>query len=405
MLIVYCAVIINYTAHICFNFNRHYHFIMNYDPNRKLNVMHIISGDLWAGAETMACNLLRRLRENQELSIYVIILNEGRLAKELQDSGLTVSVIEEYSNSFWQILRKIISIVKEFHPDIIHSHRNKENLLAFLASRFYLTVKLVSTLHGLPELVDNFPKFNHWIKIKLNLLILSKFFHTVAVSIDIRNVLINRFNFSNDTVEAIHNGIEITDLIDKDSNNLKFVIGSSGRLFPIKDYPLMVEIARLVLEKYPENIRFELAGDGPEMDSILALIQTYGLGNNFSLLGHQDDMARFYNGLDLYLNTSVHEGIPMTILEAMSHGLPVVAPSVGGIVEIVDNGVNGFLIQSRNPFDYAARCISLFENEAQRQKMSEAAIATARVSFSAELMASKYFNLYQNQLSPCNRLR
>ena len=91
---------------------------MNRDCNQKLKVMHIISGDLWAGAETMAYNLLRRLREYNGLSLYVILLNEGRLAKELRDSGLKVCVIEESTNTFWQICRKIKPIVHDFHPDI-----------------------------------------------------------------------------------------------------------------------------------------------------------------------------------------------------------------------------------------------------------------------------------------------
>lgn len=357
--------------------------------------MHIISGDLWAGAETMAYNLLRRLREYNGLSLYVILLNEGRLAKELRASGLKVCVVEESSVSFWQIFRRIKTIVHDFHPDIIHSHRNKENLLAFLASRFSLKINLISTLHGLPEFVDKPPNIIQLLKINLNKFILSRFFHTVAVSHNIKGALINRFSFSDRFVEVIHNGIEFSDSMEKDTTGKTFVIGSSGRLFPVKDYPLMVEIARILTLKYPAAVRFELAGDGPEMDSIIALLKDYGLSDNFSLVGHQDDMARFYNGLDIYLNTSVHEGIPMTILEAMSHGLPIVAPAVGGIVEIITNGENGFLVASRDPAAFAKKCIALIENEDERLMLSQAALATARESFSAELMAAKYFHLYK----------
>ena len=80
-----------------------------------------------------------------------------------------------------------------------------------------------------------------------------------------------------------------------------------------------------------------MAGEGPERSKLQALIQQYGLNETFVLQGHLDDRLPFYRSLDLYLNTSVHEGIPMSILEAMAHGIPVVAPNVGGIGEVINN--------------------------------------------------------------------
>ena len=102
-----------------------------------------------------------------------------------------------------------------------------------------------------------------------------------------------------------------------------------------------------------EDVRFELAGDGPERPALEAMVQRHGLNAGFILKGHQDDMESFYRGLDIYINTSVHEGIPMTILEALAHGLPVIAPAVGGIVEIIEDGKEGFLIDGRSTGDFA----------------------------------------------------
>ena len=95
----------------------------------------------------------------------------------------------------------------------------------------------------------------------------------------------------------------------------------------------------------------------------------------FFLKGHQHDMASFYRGLDLYINTSIHEGIPMTILEALAHGLPVIAPAVGGIVEIIEDGKDGFLIDSRDPCRFAEKCLLLMENCELRKTMAKAARA------------------------------
>jgi len=110
----------------------------------------------------------------------------------------------------------------------------------------------------------------------------------------------------------------------------------------------MIEIAKAVNEK-TKHIEFHLAGEGPERSKLQALIQRYSLNETFVLHGHVEDMLTFYRSLDLYLNTSVHEGIPMSILEAMAHGLPVVAPDVGGISEIISNGEDGYLVDTRDP--------------------------------------------------------
>jgi len=155
----------------------------------------------------------------------------------------------------------------------------------------------------------------------------------------------------------------------------------------------MIEIAKIVLEKI-KDVRFILAGDGPERDKLESLIKEYGLHKSFKLLGHTENMNDFYKDLDLYINTSIHEGIPMSILEAMSYGLPVIAPHVGGIGEIIGDGVEGYLISSRNPDHFAEKCISLFANSQLRANMSHAARQNVIKEFSMERMAAEYYKLY-----------
>jgi glycosyltransferase involved in cell wall biosynthesis len=105
-------------------------------------------------------------------------------------------------------------------------------------------------------------------------------------------------------------------------------------------------------------------------------------------------MTGFYAGIDIYLNTSLHEGIPMSVLEAMAHGLPVVAPAVGGIVEIIEDGVEGFLVEGRSPQAFAKKCILLQDGEL-RLKMGRAARARVEKAFSAQAMAQEYYRLYR----------
>src|SRR5216117_171923 len=121
----------------------------------KLKICHLISGDLWAGAEVMACHLLSVLNTRPEIDLFVILLNEGRLAYELQNARVRTSALDEEKQSFLEIVGLAVKALRSWAPDILHSHRYKENILSYLVS---LTLRqnaaLISTQHGMPELYD-----------------------------------------------------------------------------------------------------------------------------------------------------------------------------------------------------------------------------------------------------------
>ena len=359
-----------------------------------LRVCHIISGDLWAGAEVMAFQLLQCLVASPDVKLKVILLNKGRLADELAAAGVDVEIIDENQLSFLGIALAIRSSFGSELPDIFHSHRYKENLLTFLATRFFRNTKLITTQHGLPENQNQSTSLAGKIKSKVNFYVLSHYFHKIiAVSKNINTFFTDILKFSPVKVQTILNGIEISEKFSQKEISDIFIIGSSGRLFPVKDYSLMVEVANLTT--YQKNISFTLAGDGPERPNLENSIQKYDLNDCFDLVGHLDDMDPFYAGLDIYINTSLHEGIPMTILEAMAHGLPIIAPKVGGIPEIIEDGVEGFLIDSRDPQDYAEKCLLLYRDRELWRKMSIAARKKVCNEFSREQMTEQYLECYR----------
>lgn len=344
----------------------------------------------------MAYHLLNGLVVYSSLDLCVIVLNNGRLSKEIKKLGIRTYVLNEKKLSFLNILLTVHKILSKDPPDIIHSHRYKENILAYLTSRFIPCIKLISTQHGMPEIHEGKPNVKHLLISRSNFFMLSHYFHkVVGVSQDIQKAFIKGYGFKEEKASFIRNGIEIPKTLPKSYISKIFTIGSSGRLFPIKDYTLMIEIAKIVSGK-SKNVRFILAGDGPERNKLQSLILKYGLHKSFILIGHKENMDDFYKDLDLYINTSIHEGIPMSILEAMSYDLPVIAPNVGGISEIIDDGVEGYLIDSRNPNHFAERCIRLFKNRQLRAKMSQAVREKVIKEFSMEQMAEKYYNLYRS---------
>ncbi len=255
----------------------------------------------------------------------------------------------------------------------------------------------MTTQHGLPE-DSKEQTFSKSLISGLNMWVMAKAFDKViAVSNSLKSFFIDQHGFDCHKVIVIRNGIEIIGIDGVIDANDSFTVGSSGRLFPVKDFFMLVEIARLLSSH--EEIAFTLAGEGPEREVLENGIEAYDLGERVNLRGHLDDMHGFYSDLSVYLNTSLHEGIPMAILEAMAHGLPIIAPKVGGIPEIINDGVEGFLIEGRNPADFAEKCLLLSQDQALRQKMSMAAHERVLREFSAAKMADSYLQCYRDLAS------
>jgi glycosyltransferase involved in cell wall biosynthesis len=366
--------------------------------------MILASGDLWAGAEVMVYQLASGLATITEVDLCVVLLNNKRLAKELKKLRIEVYVVDESKHSFLGIVRAVSRLVCEFSPDVIHSHRYKENLLAWFVKRFRSKIRLVATQHGMPELGEKDQSITTKLKVLSFFRLLSCFFdRTVVVSMEMYQSLVGLHGFSAENVNVIHNGISLPPNVIQHDNS-RIIVGTAGRLFPVKDFSLMVEVAKLVVAKLvvakQKTVDFVLAGDGPERMMLEKKVREAGLQGRFRFLGQQSDMDAFYKSLDIYINTSVHEGIPMSVLEAMSHGLPVVAPNVGGFPEIVEEGVTGYLIDNRDPSMFAARCVELLSDTKKRKHMAEAAQQRVIDHFSKETMATQYYQLYEELLEP-----
>ena len=365
-----------------------------------ISVCHIISGDLWAGAEVMDYYLLKHLKRSNEFKLSSITLNEGRLADEIRSIGIPIDIVDESRHGFLQTIREVKKVLVRKSPDIIHSHGYKPNIVAFFSSRKINRIRLISTQHGMPESIGSNRNNKYLLAHKLNFRLLSKYFNRiVTVSADMQDIFINKYGFPKNIISMIHNGTEIpADTSMKTENGIQngiFRIGSIGRITPIKDYSLMVEISKEV-SRETDKIRFELAGEGPDMEKVLDLVDRYRLEKMFTLRGFVEDRENFYKNLDIYLNTSLHEGIPISILEAMSYGVPVIAPNVGGLKEILEDGVQGFLVEGRDPKAFSRKCLSLYENASVKNRMKCSARERVAKHFSNERMAAEYSDLYNN---------
>ncbi len=364
------------------------------DGPDRLRICHFISGDLWAGAEVMAWRLMEGLRDLGTVDLSIILCNHGELHDKILGEGFDRLLLDEKIFSPLEIFMRLKKYLGQHRPHVLHCHRYKENILGYLAGRCVKIPALITTQHGMPESSPGRQHIKSKIFSAYNFFIQKQFDAVVAVSSDIQRALVNEYSLPAHIVYTIRNGVPLPERLSSGSPDSLFVIGSAGRFAPVKDYDLMVRVALIASQQDPE-LRFMLAGDGSLREQIQNSIATNNLARQFMLIGALQEMEAFYLGLDLYINTSLHEGIPMTILEAMSYGLPIVACDVGGIREIIDDGVTGFLVPNRDPQTLAEKCLLLRRDRSLWKKMSAAARKKIETSFSDAFMADQYLALYR----------
>jgi glycosyltransferase involved in cell wall biosynthesis len=229
----------------------------------------------------------------------------------------------------------------------------------------------------------------------LNYSILKRYFNrTVAVSNDIRKVLLSREKFRPDQVTSIHNGIGLVHPVPQGRSITGQVhIGTVGRMVAVKNYDLFLEVAA-ELKKEVNNVRFSILGNGPLQMSLTRRVKDLRLENEVTFYSPRLDPFPYYRSLDIYLNTSFHEGIPLTILEAMSCQKPVIAPSVGGIPEIITSGEQGLLVEDYTPGGFVRGCLPLLNNFELRKVLGENAFKRVSTCFSDYHMAESYKKVY-----------
>jgi glycosyltransferase involved in cell wall biosynthesis len=171
-------------------------------------------------------------------------------------------------------------------------------------------------------------------------------------------------------------------------------VGYAGRLAPVKRLDLFLAAAKLISARMPEA-RFLIVGDGSEANPLREIARATGLEKVVLFLGHRDDIYDVLRGLDVFVLCSDHEGLPMVLLEALYLGVPVVARAVGGITDIILDGVTGILTDSSTPEPLAQACVDLLTDSERRERLSAAAVASVSEKFTADRNADQVAALYR----------
>jgi glycosyltransferase involved in cell wall biosynthesis len=226
----------------------------------------------------------------------------------------------------------------------------------------------------------------------------------VAVSAQLAKEL--AAGFPEEQVTVIENGVDIAGVLLAAARDAELPgrpgrmrVGFVSRLVSVKRIDLFLQTAHKLHRRNPGMFDFYIVGDGPQYDLCRRLIAQLGLVDCTHMLGFRPDVAAVLAGMDLLLITSDHEGLPMTLLEAMSLEVPVVASAVGGIPRALGHGQCGRLVHAQQAKAYVAAVLELLADPVSRRQQIRHALDRVRDYYSAERSAAGYANLYR-QLCP-----
>ena len=372
-----------------------------------MRVCHVAMGDLWAGAEVQLLSLMRYLARLPGFECSVILFNEGRLAEELRKLPVSLTVISEQTFSPMGIAYRLAKALRKIRPDVIHTHKYKDSFIGTLVARSLGIPYVVRVVHGLPEPFMGLRNAKMVAYTAADRLMTGWFVdRVVAVSSDIERVLIGLYG--SNRVSCIHNGIDLAAVrvtTSREALRRKWqipedavVIGTVGRLVPVKGHAILLDATR-ILQASIGNVALVLVGDGPLRKDLEANAKRLGLEKSVIFAGQQDQSYDFMNMMDVFVLPSLHEGIPMVVLEALALQRPVVATRVGGIPEVIEHGQTGFLAEPSDASSLARLLQRLVEDLPMAVSIGKAGRTRVEEKFTARTMAGKTAELYEQVLS------
>jgi glycosyltransferase involved in cell wall biosynthesis len=382
----------------------------------RTKILYLITGLNVGGAEMILWKTIKYLNKKKFNPVVVSIIPPGKIGQKISQEGVKVyslnikkfllpenkdKIYPLFIRSFSVLFREIprlISIVSSEKPMILHSHLFHANFLG----------RIIGKICGVPIIISTIHNIDFGGKLREKLLRYTDKFHdvTIAVSQTVADTMVKKGVVSKEKIRIIYNGIEDKKMeIDKNISrkkiskelgisNEKFILISVGRLTKQKGYPYMIDAMQILKQNF--DLIWIILGEGEERTNLEKEIQAKNLQKHIFLLGNVENVEEYLNASDIFVMPSLWEGLPLSLLEAMAASLPVIATRVGGIPEVITDGINGFLVAPRSSQELAKKIKYVLNLPSDtREKIVKIARETITHKFSLNKMINEYQKLYQ----------
>lgn len=357
-----------------------------------VTVAHLVSTLGVGGQEMVILSLVEHIDRTRFQPVVLTLHEAGPVAERVRALDVPVEVIGAPGLNGLALVRRLAARLRHHDVQVLHTHNPAPHRHGVAARFLARTPVLVHTKHGRNNFPSRGARWAEQLAGRFSDLV-------VAVSSDAAEVASRIDRVPAHKLRVIHNGIAVDGIPLAD-------IGSSvrppravhvARLNRIKDQPTLLRAARIVAERTPD-FKLDIVGDGPMGDILRQLSGELGLDEVVTFHGMQEDVAGYLAQSDLFVLSSLSEGIAITLLEAMAAALPVVATDVGGNREVVCHGETGLLVPVGQPETIAAAMIELLRDPDRSRAMGLAGRARVAADFDITRTAAEYAEAYQSLL-------
>lgn len=358
------------------------------------------------GAEVLAAEIARRLSGRYRF-VFACLDSLGTLGEQLVRDGFRVEVLNRQPGLDWRCAFRLAKFQREEHVAVTHAHQYTPFFQAVLGRLSYRKPPIVFTEHG-----RHYPDSRSSKRVLFNRSLIRGDDRFFGVGQAVCEALITNEGLPEDRVECIFNGVNLAPFAAVANDEVlradvrrelgldaaEFVVLQVARLNPLKDHLTALRaLERLTLRGM--KARLVLAGDGEERTKIEDFIRSHGLGDRVLLLGARRDVPRLMAAADVFLLSSISEGIPLTFIEAMAAELPIVATDVGGCSEVVKHNATGLLAPAEDDASLAIHLETLQRDSLKRREFGLAGSRRAFESFSLDRMLDEYAAVYEAMTS------
>lgn len=345
-----------------------------------MKIMHLLNTATFSGAENVVCQIADMFRGDENVEI-LYCSRDGAIRDVLKDKGIAFAPLEELSKT------EVRRVISEHKPDIIHAHDMRAT---YVASCVCGKIPLISHIHG------NAPDASRiGVRSIAYLFASRKVRHIFWVSESSYTSYIFHGLLKNKS-SVLHNVINGDALLKKanDAEGERYNIVFLGRMAKEKNPERFVKIVAKIKEQLPD-IKAAMMGAGQLSDRVSELIKELNLQDNLMLYGFVDNPYAILKNADLMIMTSLHEGMPIAAIEALTLGVPILSTPTDGLCELVKQGYNGYLARSDEEF------VTMVVDILSKKDELEALKANALVSSAEYTDLDRYKKIIENEYNSC----
>jgi glycosyltransferase involved in cell wall biosynthesis len=355
-----------------------------------LRIAHVGDSMEMGGAEKLTATLCRLQRDLGHTASVHCLYRLGVLGEDLRAEGF--EVILHHQRSFFLLMRSLYRAFRRSRPDVVHCHNATAAIFAALPARLAGVKTVIVTRHGLVK-----PPYQ--LRRELKFALASRWCDWIVGVCEGTRTNLRAAPFAaRDRIIHIYNGAWPANIraIPRPKNG--FTLLYVGRLAPLKDHATLLRAVAITRTHHPD-VQLWIVGDGPQEFSLRKLTDELGLNECVTFFGEQADVSPFMLAADLFVSSSVTEGLPVSLLEAMSVGLPAVVTDVGGMGEIARLSGAVTLVPSSDPEGMARALCDAVVRRQELPKIGQLATHCYEKYFRPERMLDDYMGLYSRGIS------